>query len=477
MLSRETRISILKLKEKGLGKRKIAELLDISKNSVKKVLKERTIDIPPMEREELLDNYKSVIVELKTACKGNLVRVHEKLNDLLKKQEDCKPIAYSTLTGYCRRNQIGIRKKIKSSGEYHFPPGEEMQHDTSPHTVMIGGRKRKLQCASVVLCFSRMIYIQIYETFNRFLCKVFLTDAIKHFNGAANSCMIDNTHVIVAHGSGKNATMAPEMVAFGKRFGMTFNAHRIGDANRSARVERPFRYIENNFYPGREFKDLKDLNVQAIEWCHKNNLRYRKRLMGSPVEIYQHEVPYLHPLPVFIPDVEALHHRSVGLDGYVYLHSNYYSVPDDYIGHSVRIRETKETVQIFNGQRLLAEHKRREHGAQERSRIKGHSHKNHWSKKAPSRSAAEENTLTTVEPMLKDYISTLKSKYGTRSVRHIKKLYKLYTDYPTDAFIYGVKRAFKYGLLDMDSLEKIIIKNTAGNFFKLSMPDEELTND
>jgi hypothetical protein len=39
----------------------------------------------------------------------------------------------------------------------------------------------------------------------------------------------------------------PEMVAFGERFGFEFAAHEIGDANRSARVERPFRFIEGNF--------------------------------------------------------------------------------------------------------------------------------------------------------------------------------------------------------------------------------------
>jgi hypothetical protein len=46
--------------------------------------------------------------------------------------------------------------------------------------------------------------------------------------------------VILARGSGKNAVVAPEMEAFGKRFGFLFVAHAVGDANRSARVERPF---------------------------------------------------------------------------------------------------------------------------------------------------------------------------------------------------------------------------------------------
>ena len=46
----------------------------------------------------------------------------------------------------------------------------------------------------------------------------------------------------------------PEMAAFAERFGFTFAAHEKGDANRSARVERPFDYIENNFLAGRDLR-------------------------------------------------------------------------------------------------------------------------------------------------------------------------------------------------------------------------------
>jgi len=37
------------------------------------------------------------------------------------------------------------------------------------------------------------------------------------------------------------------MEAFADRFGFRFMAHERGDTNRSARVERPFWFIESNF--------------------------------------------------------------------------------------------------------------------------------------------------------------------------------------------------------------------------------------
>ena len=44
------------------------------------------------------------------------------------------------------------------------------------------GKKRKVQTASAVLCYSRMLFFQCYPTFQRFDCKVFLTDALPYFS-------------------------------------------------------------------------------------------------------------------------------------------------------------------------------------------------------------------------------------------------------------------------------------------------------
>jgi len=62
--------------------------------------------------------------------------------------------------------------------------------------------------------------------------------------------MIDNTHVVVLRGTGREMIPVPEMEAFADRFGFRFVAHERGDANRSARVERPFWFIERNFLAG-----------------------------------------------------------------------------------------------------------------------------------------------------------------------------------------------------------------------------------
>jgi hypothetical protein len=248
------------------------------------------------------------------------VRVHEEL------EVGGAALSYQALTAFCRRQ--GIRQTpAEPAGQYHFEPGEEMQHDTSPHEVEVGGRKYKAQTASAVLCYSRMLFFQINPTFQRFDCKVFLTDAVRYMNGAPERVMIDNTHVVVLRGTGREMIPVPEMEAFADRLGFRFVAHGRGDANRSARVERPFSFIENNFLAGRTFTGWPDLNLQAHQWCDKVNSTYKKHLRAVPRELFAVERLHLKPLPAWIPEVYRLHRRTADTEGYVSVNSIRYSVP------------------------------------------------------------------------------------------------------------------------------------------------------
>jgi transposase len=304
MLDQSTRVTILRLHEAGQSTRAIARALGISRGAVKDILAAGTAEVPEMRRAEAAAPHREQILELLPVCKGNLVRVHEELVN-----GDAK-VSYPALTAYCRRHGIG-HEPPAPVGQYHFEPGEEAQHDTSPHEALIGGSKRRVQTASMALCYSRMLFFQCYPRFTRFECKVFLTEAQLYFEGACKRWMIDNTHVVVLSGTGADMVPVPEMAAFAKRFGSAFAAHEKGDANRSARVERPFHYIENNFFAGRQFSDWAHLNREARAWCHKVNATPKRHLHASPRELFALERTRLVPLPAFVPEVYRLHERIV----------------------------------------------------------------------------------------------------------------------------------------------------------------------
>jgi transposase len=465
MLSQAQRTAILELSAKGVSQREIAQVLRLSRPTVRKVLRENSTDVPEIQRAEKAEPYREQILELLTSCKGNLVRVHEELG------AGGAALSYPALTGFCRRQGIG-QTPVVPAGQYHFEPGVEMQHDTSPHTVEVGGRKYKAQTASAVLCYSRMLFFQINPTFQRFDCKVFLTDALRHAGGAPERVMIDNTHVVVLRGTGREMIPVPEMEAFAERFGFRFVAHAIGNANRSARVERPFFFIENNFLAGRTFASWEDLNQQARHWCDKVNSTYKKHIRAVPRELFVVERMHLKPLPAWIPEVYRLHQRTVDVEGYVSVNSIRYSVPVAWIGHRVEVRETRDKIEIEMDARHIVTHARAVTPLSQRVTLAAHRPPRGEGVKR-SDPHPEEKAIVEAAPEAALYVAALKQKSRKVVALALRQLLRLLREYPREPFLAAVQEAARYGLYDLDRLERMILRRVAREYFLLLDPDTD----
>lgn len=464
MLDLDTRRAILQLTQRGLGVRTIARALRISRNSVRAVLAAGTPEVPALEREQIGQAHLDTLRGLYADCEGNRVRVWEEA------QKQGIAISYQALTAFLRRQGVGVKQQ-QAAGRYHFAPGEEMPHDTSPHDVKVGETVRRLQCASLVLCYSRLIFARAYPVWNRFHARMFLSEAIEHCGGAAARCMVDNSSVIIAHGTGKHAVAAPEMAALAERFDFHFVAHELGDANRSARVERPFHYIEHNFYPGRRFADLSDLNAQFATWCDQVNRTFRKRLGARPIELWTAERPQLKRLPLYIPEVYDLHQRMVDVEGFVCLHHNRYEVAPELIGRRVEVRESRDRVRIFSGSKEVALHARLEPGIEKRSLLPERPERRRA--RQQEQSLREEDELRAAGPEFGELITALRTHHGGRAVRPMRALHRLYLDYPTEALRTAIRHALGYGLTDLVRLEKLGLRQIAGDYFRLRPPGDD----
>jgi len=459
MLDQSTRAAILKLREQGYGTRRIAKALGVSRSAVRDVVECGTVEVPHVARVEKWEPYRAQVMEEYARCKGNLVRVHEEL------AKTGAPFSYPALTSFCRRHGIGHEPK-KPTGRYHFDPGKEMQHDTSPHVADIGGVERRVQTASVVLCYSRMIYIQLYPRFTRFECKLFLADAVQYFGGACEVCMVDNTHVIVLCGSGASMLPVPEMAAFAERYGFRFEAHEKGDANRSARVEGSFHFVERNFLAGRKFDTFEHANREAIAWCDKVNAEFSSKLHSSRRELFAAEQTHLKPMPIWVPPVYLLHHRVVDTEGYVHVRRMAYSVPYEIIGRTVEVRETKDRIEVYLGPRVVASHLRVLDGVD--SRVTDPSHR-------PPRGLgprkdsvpAEEREILVAEPALQNYVSGLKSHLRGRGISGLRRLLGMVKEYPRPALLKAARTAESYGMYDLERLDRMVLKHIARDYFVL----------
>jgi transposase len=457
--------TILSLHRAGVGIRQISRLLSVSRNTVRRVIKgEHSSKVRRTSRyEDLLP----LVQKHFHFCKGNAVRIQEFLNETYGVD-----IPYSSLTRLVRDLELRGEKKKGRVSQYRFGPGKEAQHDTSPHRLILGGKKITAQCASLTLGYCKKVFIQYYPQFTRFEAKVFLTEAFIYMDGACERCIIDNTSVIVAQGSGPDAVMAPEMKIFGKMFGTTFIAHAIGDSDRKAKVEKNFHYVENNFLAGRTFADWNDLNLQARHWCDTKANKKPKRSLGrmAPEQVYVMEKPHLKPLPPHIPPVYKSLQRVVDMSGYLTVDTNRYSVPEKLCGRHVEVLKGFDTISVYHKHQKVADHKRLIDKKDGKVTLPGH-HQPLYHRKSKGAACPEEKVLLGRSDTLDRYVVEIKkSSYGSGR-RKLQKLLSLQRTYPADAFDKAVETALRYGMFDLLRLENLILSFVAGDFFNLKADD------
>jgi transposase len=455
MTPSQIRDAVRILQSQGLSLREISRTLKLSRNTVRRILRKRS---PAASEPQCLGVPLEYLKSAFERAKGNVVRVGQ----LLAAEYDLN-ISYSTLTRWVR--EAGLRSPPVRAGEYIFGPGEEMQHDTSPHRVNLGEKTVTAQCAGLVLAYSRRLFVQYYPRYTRFEAKQFLLEGARFMEGVCPVCIIDNTSVMLAAGAGESALIAPEMAAFARTLGFEFRAHRVGHPDRKGRIERNFFFVETNFLPGRSFTDFDDLNRQALLWCQQVANANPKRALGmSPEAAYLIERSYLQALPCALPPIYEVFDRVVDLSGYASLESNRYSVPEPLVGQRVTLYKYPAQVQIHHRGIAVATHARLIGQRDARSTDPTH----HRIPTQASRTPQIEAQLLRASPQIEAYARALKQRGRGRGVRALQRLLELQRTYPKEPFLAAVRQAAHFGLYDLGRLEKLILQQVAGEFFALN---------
>jgi len=291
--------------------------------------------------------------------------------------------------------------------------------------------------------------------------------------GTCPRCIIDNTSVIVAHGSGPDAEIAPEMERFGQIFSVKFVPHAIGDADRKAKMERNFDYAEFNFLAGRTFKDWLDLNEQAKRWSKEVANQKVKRSLGmSPEAAYLMEKPHLTPLPSYIPPVYQTFYRTVNVEGYVQIDTNRYSVPQRLIGKEVEVHKLWDRIEVFFKNQKVADHPRLLDKRETRITTNGH-HCPFSRERAHQGPSVEEKALLGQQEWLDPFVQELKRRSSGRGVMPMRRLLDLKRTYPPEAFEKAIVQALRYGLYDLSRLEQMILSQVQGDFFNIDEDEQD----
>jgi len=314
--------AVFLLHQEGQGVREIARLLSLSRNTVRAIIAQGGAPPAPRPRADKQPLDEELLRRLYQECQGHIARVHEKLVE-----EEGVAVAYSTLTH--RLRQLGISDPPKARcQQVPDEPGAEMQHDTSPYTVELAGRRVGLIASLIYLRYSKRRYLKFYRAFDRFKMKCFFHEALTFWGYAARQCIIDNTNLARLRGTGAKAIIHPEMEAFAKQYGFQYRCHELGHCDRKAGEERSFWTVETNFLPGRTFQDPEDLNRQAFAW---STTRLDNKPQGKagliPAQAFEHERTCLTQLPAHLPPPYKVHGRGTDEYGFMSFGANYYWVP------------------------------------------------------------------------------------------------------------------------------------------------------
>jgi transposase len=128
-------------------------------------------------------------------------------------------------------------------------------------------------------------------------------------------------------------------------------------AKTKGKVERPFRYVRQDFFLGRTFRNLDDLNTQLADWLATvANVRVHATTRRVVAEAFAEEKPKLQDLPT-LPFGSVLKlERRVSHEGMVSVGGNLYSVPDATRKRVVEVHTLADEIRIFEDGTLIANH-------------------------------------------------------------------------------------------------------------------------
>ena len=450
MIAADKRNAVFLLHEAGLPARQIARQLNLSRKAVGAIIRQRG-QMPAAVHPAKVGLDPELLRRLYHECHGWIQRVHEKLQE-----QHGLAVKYSTLTRTLRH--LGIsRNSEPRCDRVPDEPGVEMQHDTSVYTLKLGEPPVRLVASLLYLRYSKRRYLRFYRAFNRFKMKCFLHRALMHWGYAAGQCIIDNTNLARLRGTGARAVIVPEMDAFAREHGFVFVCHEKGHSDRKAGEERSFWTVETNFFPGRSFQSLADLNQQAFEW---STVRLEHRPQGKakliPAKAFEYELSFLKALPSFLPAPYETHGRGIDQYGYVAFDGNYYWVPGSGRGE-VKILEDEKRLRIYQTRELLIEYPLPPEDVKNKLiHPDGQTRPPRQPRNRKHASQEEEKRLRALTGV-GDYLDLCLSAPGVQRHVFLLRLFALSQRMTPELFTQSVQRAHRFKILSLEILERIAL--------------------
>ena len=332
--------AVQKVYKSTKSKRATAELLGISRNTVRKLLE---LSAPPVYQRTLysskLDPYKEQIYIWR--CEPYSFNGKRIFRELKKRgyEGSIGPV-YRLL----RRmdEDVGNRIHSKATVRHESPPGDQAQFDWTEYDCCIDGSYGKVYCFAMILATSRKKAVCFSYKADADAIYEAIQELFDDLGGTTLELLIDNPKALVLENNPQSEDEIrynPHALMLAKHLGIELNACPCYWPRKKGKIERPFNYIEEQFIKGTTFASMEDLNRRGKafvdEWCDEKHST-TKRIPNQHYLLDEKQT--LGTLPSRHLYQTKMQQRKVSPDSFVSFGGNKYSVPVRFACKTVYIR-------------------------------------------------------------------------------------------------------------------------------------------
>ena len=345
------------LRSEGLGVRAIARRTGVHRRTVRKALNQKR---PPSHsgsrRGSVIDPYRGwLMAKLQQYPELSAIRLFGMLG------EQGYPGGYSTVKACVAE----LRPTLKPAYlTLSFAPGECAQVDWGVwQAVDVPGGRRRLSFFAMVLCHSRMLYVEFFfgESTEHWLQAH--RNAFEFFGGVPERVMVDNckTAVLKAKRADSAAELNPVYAEFADCYGFEAVPCNPRRPNEKGRVENAVGYVKGSFLAGRRPERPEVLNPAVKHWLENTaNVRMHGTTGRKPAELFEEvEKTALSPLPAGPHPCALVHNAVAGSRFRVRVDTNLYSVPCRLASRRLTVHRHADRIAVYDGEAgLVADHPR-----------------------------------------------------------------------------------------------------------------------
>ena len=242
-----------------------------------------------------------------------------------------------------------------------FDPGEAAQVDWGEWgTITVGSTRRRLSFFLMVLCYSRLMYLEFTVSQKMEFFLACHENAFAAFGGVPSRLMVDNLKsAVLQHLVGVAPVFNPKYLDFSGHWGFEISPCNVRAGNEKGRVENGVGYVKKNLLAGLDLADFSALQPAALVWVDTvANVRVHRQTRQRPIDRFEDERAHLLPLNRAGFDLARLCTVRATKQFRVPLDTNCYTVPSRYAGQRLTLKAYADRVCIYDRDQLVARHPR-----------------------------------------------------------------------------------------------------------------------